>query len=161
MAAKPFRLRDDAGQRFQSVLAAVRAIRGMPDVVLESHKRRLLRSCLWQLTQSQGWGKYNLRYATAAARRLFEADRKELLHHEHVYTQKRMIDRLLTCDVDLIEEILKTACGCLVTRNQHKKLSKPDCEADGWERYQRAGFRIFDRLDRRIVSFDELQQASA
>jgi hypothetical protein len=154
--AKTFRRREDAERRFRSILAAVKAIREMPEIVLEPHKKRMLKSCLWQLTQSEGWGKYNLRFATIAAEKLFRAGKRKELRHEHVYTCKRMIKDLLNASSDQIEEILKKACGCLVTNEEHQRLCTFDAESDGWERYKRARIEVYDRFKGQLVPIQEL-----
>jgi hypothetical protein len=158
-AAKAYRPREDYEQRFASIKAAVTAILDMPTAVKDSHKRRLLNTCLWQLTQSESYGKRNLRYATKAACKLLDQGRRRELQHEHVHTRKQLIDELMEAkpyQSDRVEQMLRSACACLVTIRQHQKLCGIDLDLRGWERYERAKLRVFDRVEKRVVPYEEL-----
>jgi hypothetical protein len=162
-AAKGYRCRPDFDERFKSIHAAVVEILNMPTVVKDSHKRRLLNTCRWQLTQSEAYGKRNLRYATKAACKLLDQDRGRELQHEHVHTRKQLIEVLMQatpCRSEEVEQILRSACACLVTIGQHKQLSKSDPHLRGWERYENAKLRVYDRDEERVVSYDELLNRS-
>jgi hypothetical protein len=157
--AKVYRRREDYDQRFESIHAAVMAILNMPDAVKKPHKRRLLNTCLWQLTQSESYGKRNLRYATKAACKLLEQGRGRELQHEHVHTRKQLIDELMEAKPyrsDQVGRILRSACACLVTVRQHKKLCERDPHLRGWERYESAKLRVYERDEDRVISYDEL-----
>src|SRR5688572_28032423 len=73
-------------------------------------------------------GKYNTRYYSEMACKADKADKR----HDHVYTRKRMIERILANSDDLEGEV-QLAIGCVVTKAEHDELTKYDKEWDGWK----------------------------
>jgi hypothetical protein len=69
----------------------------------------------------------------------------KVLHHEHVFPKKKMIDDLQKASSsEEIDRILATAVGCVVTRDEHARLRQYDHEV-GWQRYRSAGIGVVDR----------------
>jgi hypothetical protein len=100
----------------------------------------LIDTMLWKLTETDG--KHNTRYRSDGA--MPHSDPR-LLHHEHVFPKKKMIDDLQRASSsDEIDRILATAVGCVVTRDEHTRLSQYDHEV-GWQRYRSAGIGVVDR----------------
>lgn len=121
---------------YESSLNAVKSILCMTDV-LEVHKKELLSLMIWKITER--FGKYTPEYITEGASDVLKSnkstrDKVKLLAHEHVYTRKYLIQQILLYP-DRYREILKNAIGCLVTREEHKKLSSVKSK-EGWDRYQ-------------------------
>lgn len=48
------------------------------------------------------------------------------------------------------ESILKDAIGCTVTTDEHENLSDLADEIIGWDRYKKAGVRVFDRVEQKF-----------
>jgi hypothetical protein len=54
---------------------------------------------------------------------------------------------------DKVDDILKSAIGCIVTTEEHALLSRFDKECDGWDRYEKAGVIVIDtRTGKRVTS---------
>jgi hypothetical protein len=126
-----YRPRADAEQRFRGIVTAAEAIVRLPLEVDRRIKKRLLNGCLWQITQSKGVGKYNLRYATKAAAELLKDGRTSQLQHEHVYTRKLLVERLLEAQEGQIEVILRDAIGSVVTKAENEVLCDVSSGMDG------------------------------
>ncbi|MCC6493113.1 MAG: hypothetical protein IT424_08835 [Pirellulales bacterium] len=155
---KEYRARNDAEQRFQGLLIAVRAIVSLPEKVDQRVKKKLLKSCLWQLTQSHCFGKYNLQYASRAAAIALEAGDNSGLRHEHVYPIKQVIAELLQAKLDGIEAILRRkAVACCVTSAEHERLSGVSSDCEGWQRYREAGIDVVNREKGEVAPFDDLR----
>jgi hypothetical protein len=68
------------------------------------------------------------------------------LHHEHVFETSKLIKELRT-DPRGIGRIVAKAVACVVTRKEHKnltKLSRGRPDLHGWDRYQAAGIQVID-----------------
>jgi hypothetical protein len=134
--------------------SATTALKGILELNLyPPHKKKLLSTCLWKLTEADG--KYNLRFRTQESVRI--ANSKQL-HHEHVHRRDKMVLALLA-DPARAEDISSCAVACIVTRAEHRELDRVDKafpELDGWERYRKAGLTVID-----LVSGDPLDLTSA
>ena len=143
----------DADNRIESATAIIEAL--LPLKIDEKMKRRFLSNCLWQITQAEGRNKYDLRYRSKASLTAPPRDRR----HEHVRRRKNMVDLLLRPHAD-VRDIVKAAQGCVVTKDEHTRLTEFDQlhpEVDGWERYRLAKVRVIDMTTRRAVKFRELE----
>ena len=142
-----------------SVTTAIRHILDIPDdgnKIIIHHKKLLLSQMIWMFTEADGLMtegkrtnyKYKLTYISEDTKkkrdRLGEDSKKYIkdLRHEHVYTQSGLIKKLLAKPKD-VDEILENAIGCVVTKDEHKKLHV-DKEVDGWDRYIKAKIRVWD-----------------
>ena len=109
--------------------------------MIDAHKRELLSICLWKLSEVEG-GKHGTRFQSEAA---VGAPRRELAH-EHVFERAKLVSALLASPND-IDAVVSKAVGCLVTRQEHKRLthvSRTNPQAEGWERYALAGIKVLD-----------------
>jgi hypothetical protein len=104
------------------------------------HRRKTLSLALWLATEADG--KYNLRYRSAGARELGPADRR-LLRHEHVQTRKQLIDEI-TAHPSRTREIVLSALACVVTDDEHQRLTAVAENLQGWNRYIAAGVDVYD-----------------
>ncbi len=124
--------------RINSAYTAIQAILFLD--LYPVHKRELLDVCIWKITEADG--KFNTRF-----RSIGTLDEKSL-RHEHVVERKSIIDRLLL-EPDNYYEILNDAIACIVSKDEHDKLtaiSKKNRNLSGWERYKAADIRVFDLL---------------
>ncbi len=126
---------------------AIKVIKALLELDIdEAMKKKFLSNCLWQVTQAEGKGKYELRYKTKAALKAIKEGRRNELRHEHVYPRKQMVQRLIDSP-EKVDEIVKEAVGCVVTQDEHAILSQIDRDfsgLEGCERYQEAGITVLD-----------------
>jgi hypothetical protein len=124
------------------VESAIKGIEGILTLpILEQHKRELLSTMLWKLTEARG--KYTTRYRSQAA---LDPPKGTELQHEHVFERKQLIDEILA-NPGQARDIAKTAVGCIVTKEEHDRLTRmsrarPDLR--GWDRYEAAGIAVVD-----------------
>ncbi len=142
---KPFKEQPGALQIIESASSAIAAILEMDHIVLPEHKKTLLSRMIWKITEAHG--KYNTRYCSQAA-----LQQRAKLRHEHVYTRKSLVERLMQTPGDL-ENILNHAIGCTVTDSEHKRLTRVGKDLDGWGRYEKAKIKVFDRKERKWFSY--------
>lgn len=79
-------------------------------------------------------------------RRSAEQRSLKKLNHEHVLPRKWLREQM-KADPSRCEEIIASAIGCVVTREEHERLttaSRLNPELQGWERYQAAGVAVYD-----------------
>lgn len=146
--------RHDADSRIESAICAIRALLPLP--LLPAHKRELLSICIWKLTEADG-GKYGTRFRSEAA---LTAPRSKLAH-EHVYQRARMV-RAMLAEPHRLEELARRAIGCVVTREEHKRLNalgvaRPDL--DGWQRYEAAEIHVVDCETGNLIEFTTFQSS--
>jgi hypothetical protein len=109
--------------------------------ILEAHKRDVINGMLWSITQARG--KYTTRFRSTAA---LHAPPDTKLQHEHVITRKALTDAIMR-EPHRARELLRTAIGCVVTRDEHQRLTQVTREQPhlhGWERYTAAYIDIVD-----------------
>jgi len=117
--------------------SATRVIEGCLTLdILERHKRDIISGLLWKITEARG--KYTTRYRSRGSN---ESGVK--VQHEHVFTRKDLTDRILAAP-ERTREILHDAIGCVVTVDEHRKLSIVDQSLRGWKRYEAAGVEVID-----------------
>jgi hypothetical protein len=81
------------------------------------HLRELVNKMLWKITEAEETYNTHCRSCTAI-------EGGQDLRYEHIFTKKIMIDAPLRCCPDQMDEILKTAVGCTVTKGEHDRLTK-------------------------------------
>lgn len=131
--------RADAESRRARAIRAMRAL--LAADLRPDHLRELLSVCLWKLTESES-GKYRTRFRSVAA---LDSPR-ETLAHDHVYERAKLVAELIAWP-ERIEEIAARAVGCIVTRDEHARLtalSRARPELLGWARYAAAGLEVVD-----------------
>ncbi len=135
-----YRTHTDADARLRSALTAAEAISHLD--LYPAHKRELLSVCIWKVTEAAPMSKYQTRYRSRGSLAAPESD----LAHDHVYQRKRLIDAMLA-DPDDASRILLSAVACVVTHEEHFRLTAISREAkdlDGWDRYERAGIEVVE-----------------
>lgn len=125
--------------RITSAVNAIKAI--LPADLYPAHKRELLDICIWKITEADG--KWRTRYRSLGA---LEASADTKLQHEHVVEKQKIVSELILGN-DSVENIVARAVGCVVTKDEHVRLtsvSRHDSSLDGWNRYKAGGVRVFD-----------------
>lgn len=135
---KPWVLSPDADAELQSALAAARFAVDPSQPLVERHRKGILNGCIWLITEGTVGKKYQTRYRTSAA----VASKNGPLRHEHVYTRKSLVARMVNGEP--VEAVLKEAIGCTVTAEEHDRLRPFDSTHEGWERYRQAGIDVLD-----------------
>ena len=135
----------DADKIVTSARSAIACILGMGSDVLEEHKKVLISRMIWKITEVHG--KYNTRYFSEKALKASKDDRR----HDHVWTRKRMVERILA-DPRILEHEVKQAIGCTVTKAEHEKLTGFYTSYDGWERYKLARIAVWDQIGNTRIS---------
>lgn len=110
------------------------------DGIHPSHRRHALTNAVWWYTEADG--KLKVRYRSSGVL----AGGAVKVHHEHVVPRKNLVDRMLA-DPDAIPEILASAVACLVTVEEHRRLTALPPSVEGWDRYRAAGVEVRDMLD--------------
>lgn len=140
---------DDATEdqrRFNSSLALVNFARTCADLHPD-HRRRLLNEAIWFWTERGSPSrKYKLRYRTIAALELQQSigftKASKNLAHEHVHERAPAVAKLLVL-TNNASDTLRSMVACVVTRDEHSRLSAQSCVA-GWARYRAAGIVPID-----------------
>lgn len=110
------------------------------DGIHPAHRRHALTNTVWWYTEADG--KLKVRYRSAGVL----ADPAAKVHHEHVVPRKTLVDRMIA-DPDKIPEILASALACLVTVEEHGRLTALPPHLQGWDRYRAAGVAVVDMAD--------------
>ncbi len=105
-------------------------------------KYKVIDLMLWNITGA--YGKLNTKFVSEGA----ITSKDEKLQHEHVFTKKYLINRILN-EPDNLDSIFELAFACIVTEKEHHKLSNVK-DVEGWSRYVNAGIKVF-ALDDDIV----------
>jgi len=121
--------------RVSSAMTAIAAL--LPLSLDKTHKRELLSVCIWKITEADG--KWNLRFRSEAA---MAKSGSSDLRHEHIYTRKHLVDRLL--DGESVELVMAHTIACVVTAAEAKALDGIPADIQGWARYRKARIRVRD-----------------
>ena len=133
----PFVERPDAQERRVSAISLAEAIRAASNVV-PSHRREMLSIAVWKYTEAEG-GKWATRYRSAAVVHGPVAP----IQHEHVVTRATLVERMLVDGAD-VDAVLARAVGCLVTVEEHGRLTAVATSVEGWGRYATAEVEVLD-----------------
>jgi len=140
---KPYKRKADADAQMDSAFEVLQTVLNNPNIT-KKHKKEVINIMLWNVSQIDG--KYSVQYRSEGV--LHDEDEK--VQHEHVITRKEIVNSLLE-HPDQVKEILEQVLACIVTESEHKKLSLVK-DAKGWERYEKAGIKVFDMVtNERII----------
>lgn len=122
--------------------------------ILTEHRKLMLSRIQWIISEADG--KYRTRYRSSAVVELAtnSPESQVKINHDHVFTRKEITQRVLLeplrCD-----EILNDVVGCILTKEEHTKLSE---KHSGWERYRFAKIAILDmaQMPPQLLNFDEV-----
>jgi hypothetical protein len=107
------------------------------------HRTRVAKQALWFATECDG--KLTPRFRTRAAMAYDGPRYWSVLQHEHVVPLRVLVDRMVA-NPDQVEEIVRQAPACLVTKEEHQRLTPLDRTHEGWDRYRQAGIDVVDAL---------------
>lgn len=127
-----------AEAKTKSAIAIAKAVIHLD--ILEQHKKKMLTEVQWLISEAHG--KYTTKYRSLGS----ILDGNEALQHEHVFPRKKLSMRILE-DPSNVQKYLDEVIGCVVTKDEHDKLSsaeKQNPELDGWARYRAAGIEVYD-----------------
>jgi hypothetical protein len=103
--------------------------------------RRILKQAIWEVayatgnTQSRFLGQYRSESVIQNIGLKIERD--------HVHQMANLIEELLCADCDVQSIVLKSEC-CIITREEHLRLTSLPRSIDGWERYRHAEIVVMD-----------------
>jgi hypothetical protein len=125
------------------IYSAIEGIKSVAtnDNLLLVHKKELISVLIWKITEANG--KWSTRYRSEGV--LDDSECK--IQHEHVYTRKFLTEQILQ-NPSNAEHIVQNAIGCLVTEQEHSKLTAitSSQKLQGWDRYEAAQITIYDML---------------
>ena len=122
----------DREKRISSAITAIKAL--LPLDLYLAHKKELLSTCFWKITEADG--KLKVRYWSEGAL----SAQTNNLRHEHVFERKELVSRLLSGEN--VDFVVKDAIACLVTKDEHTKLGIS--AESGWNRYKDCDLKVFD-----------------
>ena len=123
----------EADARRRSIAQLMRVVIGISDPeILDEQKLQVLDTLLWKYTEADG--KHNTPFRSTGVLENPDAE----VQPEHVFTRSHLKHLLLTSRPEDVDRILQDAVGCLVTVEEHDKLSVHDGKAIGWQRYDLA-----------------------
>ena len=138
----PYRPGADREERLASAVAlATWAIRS--DGLHPQHRVRIAKQAVWFATECDG--KLTPRMRTRAAMEYDGPNHYSALQHEHVTPLRVLVERMHASPGD-IEMIVREAPACLVTREEHQRLTPLDRTQYGWDRYRVAGIDVLDAM---------------
>ena len=126
---------EDRQAKLESAVRALTVIVN-DNKITSDHKKWLVDKITWLITEVDG--KFNVRYRTVGV----SNGGNDQVQHEHVFTRKA-IKEYLVAHPQEVDETVKLVTGCLVTKSEHERLTLIK-EADGWERYAKAGVDVVD-----------------
>jgi hypothetical protein len=117
--------------------------------MLPAHRRKVLSSVQWMISKVDG--KYSTRYRSEIVVEIARSEptSKTKINHEHVFTRKYIIQQLLA-NPQSSDQLLDQVIACVVTKDEHDRLSTISTDLVGWGRYTQAGITVIDMLDRSI-----------
>lgn len=130
-------------------------------VIKQSHIRRILSEMIFKITEADGLVaakrtnyKKNITYISLGVKKRRDIGNNSIegLIHDHVYMRKGLVNELLN-NQKKVDEIVKKAVSCIVTKEEHDKLTHNLKLCDGWERYKKAKIKVFNTRTRKELKF--------
>ncbi len=125
---KPHKHGDTRRNAVIRLISAVVALDG--DAHLQKVKKKLLDTLVWAYTEADG--KHNTRHRSLAASRLVMPSLKLLksaLIHEHMTCKEHLVAELMRSTPADVPLVMHKAKACLVTREEHDRLTRGDRES--------------------------------
>jgi hypothetical protein len=110
----------------------------LPLNLYPAHKRELLSTCLWKISEADG--KHKVRYWSVGA---INAAKVVKLHHEHVVERSELVQRLLSGES--VEQVAEDVTACMVTPLEHEQLGLST--QSGWDRYRDCSIGVYDSME--------------
>jgi len=142
-------IEDGSARQIEDAKIVIREVLQMD--IGDELKKKVIDYLLWNITGA--FGKLNTKYISEGS---LESP-VELLRHEHVFTKKSLVARIMSGKEDL-DRIFQDTVACVVTAIEHEDLYSKGKGTEGWERYKKAGVKVFE-LDDNIAyrTIPELQ----
>ena len=112
-------------------------------------KKKIIYVMIWNITGA--FGKLNPRYISEGAIN----SPVELLRHEHVFSIKSLIIRIMD-KKESLEDIFNDVKTCIVTKQEHLSLHPKGSNEEGWNRYNIAEIKVFKLND--AITFREISR---
>lgn len=143
-----YRLHREADARDATARKLVKLLlKSYDDFEYEPWVREFIKLGLWKVSEAEA-GKYNTRYRSLRSLR-----KGARVQHDHVVERAKLADELVAAhraaDPERVDEILDRVIGCVVTKDEHRRLadiSRLNPNLDGWERYAAAGIVVIDTM---------------
>ena len=153
--SRPYEPSSSREARLDFAVKAMEAVYQIPAEPSEEWKKKFFWTAVWLVSERDG--KYSPRYRSRAA---LDSDEK-FVQHEHIFPIK---DLWLLRTVRSLEATLNFAEGCLVTKEEHQRLSAEDRRIDrpyGWMRYLSARIEVVDMSTSQSVTPAEMSERTA
>lgn len=137
----PYVRTEGADQRIASARELVRLALGK-NALSTTHRKHLLKLAQWWVTEADGKWKTRYKSATVLALVTQTPAPDVPINHEHVYGRAALADEILR-DPSRAATILELCVGCVVTVDEHKRLSAQR-NVQGWDRYRAADVQVCD-----------------
>jgi len=138
----------DLDQRIEDIKVLLRSISSLAIGV--EIKKRMLRQAIWEVTYAKGnaqgraFGRYRSREVISTPGLQIQRD--------HIHEMKVLISLLLRESPD-VERIVQLADCCVVTKDEHDRLTAIGKTTGGHARYAHAGVVVFDMLTERPIDW--------
>jgi hypothetical protein len=134
-----FTPQEGVDQRLDDVLTLLQTIVEMD--IHKSTKKKMLNHCLWLVVELTG--NFKCRYRSLGVLENLGVH----INRDHVHPRKQLIEILLGNSPDYVKVVELAKCYCLVTKDEHSRLTSAPVDAIGWERYNHARVEYRDMLD--------------
>jgi len=138
---KPPRLKKNAQETIDSAVALARLVLNEPKLS-DTHKKGVLNYVIWKITEAK-YSKYKLPLRTEAAHAVLRRGGSRGLRHEHVFTRKWLVLKLLKAPRRAKNLLNEFAIGCVVTKREAARLDKHH-RKQGWKRYRALKLRVIE-----------------
>lgn len=125
----------DAEQRLQEAIQLLSTLRDMP--LHEKTKKKMLNHAIWLVVESTG--NFYSRFRSAGVLATPDVP----IQRDHIYPRKQLVGEALANEIDLADIVQRAQC-CIVTKDEHVRLSKISTTVQGHERYRLAEVEIHD-----------------
>ena len=132
----PYRDNINAEVRLKEVETPLRALTAMQLHV--QTKKRMLNHALWLVVELTGsfYGRYRSRGVL---------DKEEIkIQRDHVFPRKQLVEELLGATPNFASVMTRAQCYCVVTHEEHERLTEVPVDIVGWDRYEKAGVCAWD-----------------
>jgi hypothetical protein len=143
---KAYRERSDLQARLSSLKDVIEFLRdsGLPDDM----KKRMVNHAVWEITRARGNFTGEFR-----SRGVIEGSVGTKVQREHVYKRRRIVADILSRRASL-DSVLSRVIHCVVTKEEHDRLSSVIETEDGWSRYKLAGVEVFRFREGRAEKYE-------
>ena len=136
---KPFKPRSDLERRLEDISIVLDAL--LPLEIHVSTKRKMIDRALWRVVEVSG--NFSPRYRSEGVL----CNLRAKIQRDHVHPRALLVREFLNKQRSA-EDTVKLAFCCLVTDDEHQRLTDIDSKYIGWARYEQAEVKYQDMLPR-------------